>query len=273
MKGYSLLILFVALSFTGFSQKGYELGVFAGISNYIGDINPNFSLKTPGPTLGAIARYNFNGRTSLRLDVAAGRLAGKDNLSENPFQQARNLSFRSDYLDAAFNFEFNFFNLIHGSRDQYFTPYVFGGLAFTYHNPKAKLDDTWHALRPLGTEGQLDGDEYARIAAGMTYGLGIKMDFNYEWSLNVELCTRQPGTDYLDDVSTVYPQMNELASRRGEIAVLLSDRSAELGIEPIGAPGRQRGTSGDNDAYYSFRVGLVYYIGLLQCPSISKPRS
>jgi hypothetical protein len=273
MKGYSLLVLFVAFSIAGYSQKGYEIGGFAGITNYIGDLNPNFSLKTPGPTIGAVARYNFNTRTALRFDAAAGWMVGKDQLSENNFQKARNLSFRTDYLDAALNLEFNFFNLIHGSRDQYFTPYVFGGLAFVYYNPTAKLDGTRYALRPLGTEGQTKGNEYSRIAGGLGYGMGIKLDFNYEWSLNVELCARQIGTDYLDDVSTVYPIMSELAARHGDIAVQLSDRSGELGIEPIGTPGRQRGNSGDNDAYYSFRVGLVYYIGLLQCPSISRPRS
>ena len=44
--------------------------------------------------------------------------------------------------------------------------------------------------------------------------MGLKYDLNYEWSLNVELSVRQPGTDYLDDVSTVYPDMFELADRR-----------------------------------------------------------
>ncbi len=272
MKGYSLLVLFIALSFSGYSQKGYELGGMIGISNYMGDINPNFSLKTPGLSLCALGRYNFNTRTSIRMDVAAGRLYGRDDLSENNFQQARNLSFRSDFLDASLDFEFNFFPLVHGSRDQYFTPYVFGGLAFTYHNPKAQLGDTWYGLRDLGTEGQRVGDEYARIAAGITYGMGIKLDLSYEWSLNVELSVRQPGTDYLDDVSTEYTVLAQLAAERGDIAVQLSDRSGELGIEPIGEPGRQRGVSSNNDGYYSLRIGLVYYIGFLQCPAISKPR-
>lgn len=272
MKGFTLLVLFVAISFSGFSQKGYEVGGFVGMTNYIGDINPNFSLKTPGATIGGIARYNFNTRTVLRFDMNAGILRGKDEVAENNFQKARNLSFRTDYLDAALNFEFNFFSLVHGSRDKYYTPYVFAGLGFTYYNPKAKLDGDWYALRQYGTEGQLKGDEYARIAAGLTYGMGMKLDLNYEWSMNFELMVRQPGTDYLDDVSTVYPVMSELAARHGDIAVQLSDRSAELGIEPIGAPGYQRGTSGNNDAYYSVRVGLVYYIGLLQCPALSKPR-
>jgi hypothetical protein len=273
MKGYALLVFFLTFSTWIFGQKGYELGGFAGISNYVGDINPDFSLKTPGPALALIGRYNFNTRTSLRMDLGLGRLVGKDALSENPFQQARNLSFRTDYIDSSIGFEFNFFNLIHGSRDQFYTPYVFGGLAFTYYNPKAKLDDKWHALRDLGTEGQREGDEYARIAGGLTYGIGLKMDFNYAWSFNAELCVRQTGTDYLDDVSTVYPEMTELANRRGEIAVRLSDRSPELGIEPIGTPGRQRGNSDDNDMYYSLRLGVVYYIGLLQCPALSRPHT
>ena len=89
-------------------------------------------------------------------------------------------------------------------------------------------------------------------------------------TVNVELSARQMFNDYLDDVSTTYPNMIELAMRRGEIAPLLSDRSGELG-EPIGAVGRQRGVSGDKDSYYSLRIGVVYYIGLLQCPSISRP--
>jgi len=269
MKGHVLLLFLLTFSLPVFSQKGYELGGFIGISNYIGDINPDFSLKTPSPSITAIGRYNFNTRTSLRLDVSAGRLAGRDSISENSFQKSRNLSFRTDYVDAAFGFEFNFFPLVHGSRDKYFTPYIFAGLVLAYYNPKANIDDEWHALRNLGTEGQRSGGEYAQIAGGTAYGFGIKMDINDVWSFNAELAIRQLGTDYLDDVSTVYPDMNELLARRGELAVRLSDRSVELGIDPpIGAPGRQRGNNVDNDAYYSFRVGVVYYIGFVQCPKI-----
>lgn len=271
MKSILPVIVFLFCCYVLHGQKGYELGVLAGPSFYVGDINPHFGLKTPGPSLSVLGRYNFNTRTSIRLDLAAGRLIGRDSLSENPFQQARNLSFRTDYVDASLDLEFNFFNYVHGSRSQYFTPYVYGGLAFVYYQPKAKLNDEWHALRPLGTEGQAVGDEYAQMSAALSYGMGLKMDFNYEWSLNVELCARQMFGDYLDDVSTTYPDMNELEMRRGDIAVQLSDRSAERGIEPIGQPGRQRGISGDTDSYYSVRIGLVYYIGLLQCPAISKP--
>ena len=272
MKGYIILCFFALLQFQGISQKGYEIGLLGGVSYCIGDINPNYSLKTPGLSLEFISRYNFNTRTSIRFDVGAGQLIGKDELSENSFQKARNLSFKTNYVDASLDLEFNFFNLIHGSRDHYYTPYIFGGLAVTYFNPRAKLDDKWYGLRLMGTEGQPLGDEYNQFSPALSYGMGFKMDLSYEWSFNIELSSRLSGSDYLDDVSTVYPDMDELAARRGDIAVRLSDRSGELGIEPIGAPGRQRGASQDNDAYYSLRVGLVYYIGFLQCPDISKPR-
>jgi hypothetical protein len=271
MKGHGVLFFLLTFSLPIFSQKGYELGGFIGVSNYIGDINPDFSLKTPEPAIAGIARYNFNTRTSLRLDVGAGRIAGKDALSENDFQRARNLSFRTDYVEASMGFEFNFFNLRHGSRDQYFTPYLFGGFALAYYNPKAKIDNHWYALRYLGTEGQRVGNEYAQVAAGTAYGFGIKLDVTDVWSFNAEIAVRQLGTDYLDDVSTVYPNMAELEARRGELAVRLSDRSGELGIDPpIGAPGRQRGDSKNNDVYYTFRIGMAYYIGFVQCPKICR---
>jgi len=255
-------------------NRGYEIGGLLGLTNYTGDINQNFSFRSLGASLTAVGRYNFNGRTSLRVDVGAGRIAGRDSISENAFQRARNLSFRTDYIDWSINFEFNFFNLVHGSRDQFFTPYLYGGLAFAYYNPRAKLGDQWYSLRDLGTEGQGIGREYSRVAGGLSAGFGFKVDLSYEWSFNAEIAVRYMGTDYLDDVSTIYPDLNQLRSRRGDIAAQLADRSGEMGLDPpLGGIGRQRGNSDDKDAYYGIKVGLVYYIGLLQCPGISKPQA
>src|SRR5687768_13138019 len=172
MKGYLLLPLMMISCFSLYSQKGYELGLLGGVSFYVGDINPSYSIKSPGPSLAVLGRYNFNNRTSIRMDMAAGRLLGRDSLSENPFQKARNLSFRTDFVDASLDLEFNFFPYIHGSRNQNFTPYVFGGLGFTYYSPHAQLNDRWYALRPLGTEGQSVGDEYAHIGPALSYGIG-----------------------------------------------------------------------------------------------------
>ena len=96
--------------------------------------------------------------------------------------------------------------------------------------------------------------------------------FQVDGQLNFELSGRALFSDYLDDVSTVYPNKVELQALRGDMAAMLTDRSGEVVAEPIGGEGRQRGTSSTNDAYAFFSVGLVYYIGTLPCPPISRPR-
>jgi hypothetical protein len=195
---------------------------------------------------------------------------GDDVNSPNSFEIRRNLSFRTDILDLGAQLEFNFFPYIHGSKEYYFTPYFTGGFNILMYSPKAKLDGTWHNLRPLGTEGQLEGEEYGLISGGFIIGGGFKWDLSEDWSMNIELSARRLLTDYVDDVSRTYPNSSSLRTRRGDIAADLSDRS--IG-EKIGELGRQRGNSRDNDTYTLFSVGLVYYFGTLPCPDLSNKSS
>jgi len=162
---------------------------------------------------------------------------------------------------------FNFFEYEHGSSDQWFTPFIFGGFSIFSYNPKAELNGTWHALRPLGTEGQDLGAEYGRISGGFTIGGGFKWDLNRDISFNVEFSTRRLFTDYIDDVSTVYADNASILSRRGDIAAQLADRSL---IEGIGVAGRQRGNSKDNDQYLFIGFGVMRYFGGIECPKISQ---
>ena len=128
-------------------------------------------------------------------------------------------------------------------------------------------------LRPLGTEGQFKGEEYYSVSGGLAYGLGIKVDLSYELSLNFELSARSLFTDYLDDVSTVYPDKSDLLKLRSQTAVDLSDRSVDLpGVEDsqIGRKGTQRGNSNNNDSFVILGVGLVYYFGDIRCPEYGR---
>ncbi len=254
------------------AQKGYEVGGWLGVAHYFGDLNTTFSVNRPGLAAGLVGRYNFNTRTSVKLSGNYGRVSAYDSDSKNQFHLARNLSFRSDILELTGQFEFNFLPYIHGSADDFFTPYLFAGLGFFYFNPKAEIDNEWVLLQPLGTEGQSIGGEYNKGQISIVYGAGFKFDLSYTWSINIELSARAMFSDYLDDVSTVYPNSVELQSLRGDLAARLSDRSLEVYPEAIGEAGRQRGTSSTNDAYAFLSVGLVYYIGTLQCPPISRPR-
>lgn len=254
------------------AQKGYEIGGWLGLAHYFGDLNSTYKVNRPGIAGGLVGRYNFNTRISVKLSANYGRVSAFDSDSDNQFQLARNLSFRTDIIEGAGQIEFNFLPYTHGSRDDFFTPYLFGGFGFLYANPKAELNGEWVALQPLGTEGQPIGGEYNKGQVSLVYGAGFKLDLSYAWSLNIELSARALFSDYLDDVSTVYPNSVELQALRGDIATMLSDRSLEVGTEAIGEQGRQRGTSTTNDAYAFLQVGIVYYIGTLLCPPISRPR-
>lgn len=251
------------------AQQGWEAGGAVGVSHYFGDLNTDLSLSDPGLAFGAIARYNFSNRWSSRLWLGYSQVSAYDNDSRNIYEQARNLHFRSNVIDGALGLEFNFLQYNHGSRDHFFTPYVFGSFLVSSFNPQAELDDVWVDLRDYGTEGQFTGDEYYTTALGISYGIGLKLDLTYEWSINFEINARQLFNDYLDDVSTVYPDMEDLEDLRGIDAVRLSDRSILIeGVndQQIGEEGRFRGNSSDNDQYAAITFGLIYYFGDLKCP-------
>ncbi len=261
-----LLFVLISTCTAVFSQQGWELGGWIGGSNYIGDLNTSYRINRTGLAAGAIGRYNFNNRLCLKAGLNYGNISASDADSDNAFEKARNLSFKSIIWDLHGQFEFNFFEYNHGSNDYFYTPYIFCGINSYYYNPRAQYQGTWYDLSPLGTEGQFAGDEAYSIAQGLVYGIGFKYDLTAVWSLNFEASFRRLYNDYLDDVSTVYPSSKDVLKQRGSIALALSDRSLEVGTEAIGTKGRQRGDSNRNDMYYFMSVGIVYYFGNLHCP-------
>lgn len=274
MKKAALLAIIIlgALSTTQ-AQKGWEAGGWLGASYYLGDLNTNYDLSMPGLAGGVLARYNFNERLCMKISANYGKVMADDANSSNPFERARNLNFESILIDGTAQLEFNFLPYTHGSKDEFFTPYVFAGFNVFHFNPKTSYQGEMVELRPLGTEGQFKGEEYYSVSGGLAYGLGFKVDLSYEWSLNFELSARSLFTDYLDDVSTVYADKKDLLKLRNQTAVDLSDRSIDIpGVEgsQIGEKGTQRGNSNNKDTFVLLGVGLVYYFGDIRCPEYGR---
>ena len=272
MKNFVVVLSLLLISVAVQAQRGWELGGWAGTAFYFGDLNTSFDLSRPGPALGMVARYNFNERICLKFSANGTQVGADDADSDNAFQRSRNLSFRSLVIDGSTQLEFNFLPYYHGSKDQFYTPYLLGGFSVFYFNPQTQFNDEWVALRPLGTEGQFRGEEYFTIQGAATIGAGFKIDLNYRWSVNIECSVRKLFTDFFDDVSGVYADKDDIESLRGETAVLLSDRSWEVQDivdQAIGEPGRQRGNSKDNDTYAFLGAGIVYYFGDIRCPPFS----
>lgn len=272
MKKLLLAAILACFTLATQAQMGWELGGWGGVSYYFGDLNTSYSLSTPGPAAGAAARWNFNNRVCLKFSGNIGYVSADDANSSNSFEQARNLHFRSLIFDGTGQFEFNFLPYNHGSRDEFYTPYLFAGFSVFNFNPQAEYQGEWVDLRPLGTEGQFRGEEYFTTVGAFAIGGGFKIDLSYRWSINAEISARRLFTDFVDDVSGTYPDMDDLEALNGQIAVDLSDRSIVGANEiPIGQTGRQRGSDNGNDIVIFAGVGLMYYFGDIRCPTYSRP--
>ncbi len=266
-KKVSILIILGLIAHLSYAQKGIELGGWLGTGHYFGDLHTSFSFDEPRPAGGLIFRYNFDERISLKSSVNYTRIHGDDARSDNSYEFNRQLSFYSDIFDWTNQLEFNFFPYFHGSEEENWTPYLYVGFSALSYNPKRNLEDGSSAtLRLFGTEGQPLGEEYGRFTMASAFGMGIKWDINYDWSINAEIGMRVARSDYLDDVSGVYPDFDELRRVRGESAVRLSDPSTTA------TAFRQRGNNKNNDSYVLFGFSILRYFGRLPCPKISQSR-
>lgn len=262
------VVIILLYSFTTSSaQKGWEVGGWLGTSLYYGDLNNKINFNSPGLAGGLIGKWNFNTRVALRGSFNFGQISANDADSDNNFHRNRNLSFKSNIYDLTAGFEFNFLEHIRGSKFETYTPFIFVGASLFRYNPTAELNGVTYNLQELGTEGQDISEEYFLISGGVTLGAGFKWDINEDITFAAEFTTRRVFTDYIDDVSTTYPDKARLEVIRGPEAAALSDRSL---IEGIGEEGRQRGNSSDNDRYTFISLSLTKYFGRLECPKISK---
>ena len=97
------------------------------------------------------------------------------------------------------------------------------------------------------------------MAISVPYGVGIKYNILGKWTLAADIGYRSPNTDYLDDVSGVYP-----AAGKSQ-APFLTDRSGEKTGAYIGSPGSQRGDTRPRDTYFFLQVGLSYTFVTQKC--------
>jgi hypothetical protein len=243
--------------------------MWAGFSNYFGDLNNQVSFEYMGPGTGVFARYNMGHRFAWKNGFNFGTVSFADEASPDPFQRARNLSFSSNILEITSQIEINFFKYDRTKDKLKFTPYLTFGVAGFYFNPKAELNGETYALQPVGTEGQFDEatglKPYSRFNFAIPVGGGFKYSFHPAWTLGVEVGVRKTFTDYLDDVSGVYPTNVFSFEVQRSVAEALSDRSGEVG-EPIGYPGKQRGMSTKKDTYMFFGLSLSYTVIKMRCP-------
>lgn len=251
-----VLLIFILLTWKGLSAQYFEVGTLTGTSNYLGELSEH-RIVTEGfhPAIGIFSRYNATKFLSLKASLTKASISGSDANAATAALRERNLSFRSDLLEFSVTSEVNFTG--YNVRDQKTgVPYFFSGIAVTHFNPQAQMRGTWYDLQPLRTEGK----KYARTTVAIPFGLGVKFNLTYKINFGLEAGARRTFTDYLDDVSTNYPDVVELRSTAPTTAALTyrtPEVTGEFGQNPAGM---QRGDSGNSDWY--FFGGLTISVNL-----------
>jgi len=256
-----LLISLLLLTWAHIFAQRNDIGMFMGVSKYKGELSNSFyTFQFLHPVFGVYYRDNFNKHWSFRLGVNIAEVSGDDAYSKYDFEVNRNLSFSSSLQEIEGRFEFNFMPYELGNYNYLFTPFMFSGLSVFHFNPMAELRGEEIELQPLGTEGQgvyADRQPYSLYSAAFLFGGGIKINGD-NIGFTIEMGPRRAYTDYLDDVSTTYPDPVALLAINGTEAAALSDRT--LGHDPLHHEGKKRGNSKDPD-WYMF-TGVSAYIGI-----------
>jgi hypothetical protein len=218
--------------------KTWEVGVFGGTSNYLGDLAFKFMETNQFQwSWGVFGQYNINKWFSTRLQYSMLRIKGDDIFDPDLGRRARYANFRNNVQELALTLHFHL--LQYGiSKGDKFSPSIYIGVAGFHHNPLARIvtgldtltgnpvylrdasgKDLWFPLQPIGTEGQtayangaVDNDFPNRVAAkqyslwGIAIPMGVNLDFiiKKSWVVGIDIGVRMTFTDYLDDVSGYY---------------------------------------------------------------------
>lgn len=272
-----LLFLFVLLAGAARAQTFFgsgEYGIFAGGSQYFGDLNDKYGFQFVRPAGGAFARLHLNPFIALRVNLGYTKIGYDDKFSSNEFNRRRNLNFRSDIYEFSVQSEFNFTRFMTGDFLHRFTPYLTGGIGVFYYNPYTTFNDRRYNLRNIGTEGQntgmYDDRKYSHFSLCFPVGVGVKWWIRPGLNLGFEIANRLTLTDYMDDVSNSYvgdqyfPNDDPLTPNPG---FYLQDRSGQDGTVKLGREGKQRGNSSTKDQYMFFVINLSFQLKVYKCPS------
>lgn len=259
MKKVYTIALIVLLGISKTNAQNFHLTMFAGASNYSGELQPNFfTLKQATPAFGLGGLYELNERVYLRGNLTYGKLKAND--SKYARNATRNLSFSSPITELNLGVEYDILN----SYERLFTPYVFSGISIFHMNPST-VDSTGGVvyLQSLGTEGQgfVPGkSKYKLNQVALPFGAGVKYSVSENMKIRFELGFRKTFTDYLDDVSSIYADQSSLLTNNGSLAVSISYRGDEVsGVsKTYPGPNRQRGNPDTKDWYYFVGFGVSF---------------
>lgn len=187
MRDFIILTLTVLATVTGISQT-YEVGVYAGGSNFIGDVGKSNYISPNAVAFGGIAKWNRSARHAFRASVLFANLEASDADSNDSRRQQRGYEFSGALIEGSLGIEYNFWEFdMHQGFDKPITPYLYTGFTYFYHDSFA-LDPVQDVI--------VSADSEWDLAIPMVIGLKAMVSTNFVLAL--ELGARYTFTDNLD---------------------------------------------------------------------------
>ena len=178
-----LFSLFTASAQTEPEYK-LELGGGLGLVSYQGDFNSSV-FKNQQPMFTLLAKYKFDPRRALALNVSYGQLKGSSKDAKTYYPEITTYDFKAKVADVGLRLEYNFWPF--GTGLEYrgakrLTPYVAIGLGMTI----AKAD----GKSATGVNMPID--------VGVKYKMGDRLNLAAEWAMHITT------TDGLDGIKDPY---------------------------------------------------------------------
>lgn len=263
------IFLYFLCTYASLNAQFIEIGFNIAGTTYQGDISPlkyRFSFQGTQFGYGINLGYHVNDRFSFRISYGQGQIQASDRYAVDDWRRNRNLNFRTKIYEWAATTDIFFLEYYKFFRKYDLKPFIRTGIAYFSFNPQGSYDGKWYDLQPLSTEGQglpgSDIEPYSLQQIGIPLGFGLSYDLNEYFRVSLDVTPRITFTDYLDDVSTDYPDFNVLKAEKGDMAVNLSYKGNLLpnGIKPEDLLTEGRGNSKDNDWYIfsSVSVSLLF---------------
>ena len=186
MKYFITIIMIVFGSSIGFSQI-HEIGVFAGGSNFIGDIGATNYISPNQPALGLVYKWNRSPRHSFRFSAIYTDLKGVDSKSDDPRRKLRGYSFNNDILELSAGMEFTFFDFNLHEHGYKATPYLYTGITF------ATFENYY-----FNNNGERISEDTNSNAYGIPTVIGFKTTLTDKFILGLEVGARYTFTDEID---------------------------------------------------------------------------
>jgi len=181
MKRLKVILIFLCISLLVNSQSKIDLGLFAGTSHYMGDINKERLFYAPSFSAGVFYRYVINPRYAIKFAFTYAPVKGSDLDFNNDYQQLRAAEFRTTIGDITGQFEFNFVKFQYSALRMTYAPYVSGGLGVALMN----------------REGTFSYDFI------IPFGVGVKVNLSRRLSGMVQWEFRKTFMDNLDSVENI----------------------------------------------------------------------